>query len=110
MAPEYRWGAVRAQSAFTERPSVASAWKTMLLCRRGWVSLYSRNKDIVLATAATAAWLQPLGWEQQEPMDAAAAGTAPGDAARPRKKKKLKRGGLNASERRARDDVEGGGD
>ena len=26
----------------------------MLLCRRGWVSLYSRNKDIVLAGEASA--------------------------------------------------------
>ena len=31
-----------------------AAWKTMLLCRRGWVSLYSRNKDIVLAEQPTA--------------------------------------------------------
>ena len=62
------------------------------------------------AAAAAIAWLQPLEWEQQELMGAPAAGAAPGDAARPRKKKKLKRGGLNASERRARDDVEGGGD
>ena len=33
-------------------------------------------------------------------MGAAAAGAAPGDAARPKRRKKLKRGGLNASERR----------
>ena len=80
----------------------------MLLCRRGWVSLYSRNKDIVLATAATAAWLQPLGWEQQEPMDAAAAGTAPGDAARPKNKKRRARAGRPYSERKEQKRVEGG--
>ena len=30
----------------------APAWETMLLCRREWVSLYSCNKDIVLAATA----------------------------------------------------------
>jgi len=64
----------------------------------------------VAAAAAAAAWLQPLRRGRLEPVGAAADGTAIDGAAKPRRKKKLKRGGLNASGRRARDDVEGGGD
>ena len=64
------------------------------------------------AVAAASAWLQPLGRKQQEPGGAATAGTAPGEAAQPRKKNKRgKRSGSQAGqthdERRA--ESRGGG-
>ena len=64
------------------------------------------------AVAAASAWLQPLGRKQQEPGGEATAGTAPGEAAQPRKKNKRgKRSGSQAGqahdERRA--ESRGGG-
>ena len=51
------------------------------------------------AVAAASAWLQPLGRKQQEPGGAATAGTAPGEAAQPRKKNKRgKRSGSQAGQ------------
>ena len=59
---------------------------------------------------AQAAWLQPLGWEQQEPMDAAAAETAPGDGVRPKNKKKRARAGRRPTynERQEQKRIKGG--
>ena len=58
---------------------------------------------------ASRAWLQPL-WQMGQPASEDVTAAETGGEAPPKKKKKLKRGGLNASGRRARDDVEGGGD
>ena len=51
-----------------------------------------------------------LGWEQQEPMDAAAAGTAPGDAAQPKNKKRRARAGKRPTynERKEQKRIKGG--
>ena len=80
-------------TAATTAAAAAAAAATAAAGSGGIVASLEATPQGEAAAVATAAWLQPLGWEQQEPMDAAAAGTAPGDAAQPKNKKRRARAG-----------------